>query len=73
MDVQNPAGWTPPVGCANGIAVDAGRIVFIVGQVGWDAQQKYHSEALALQFEQALRNVLTSSRERAASPNTCAA
>ena len=58
MNVLLPVGWSPPIGYANGIEVDAGRIVFIAGQVGWDAQQKFHSEAIAPQFEQALRNVL---------------
>jgi enamine deaminase RidA (YjgF/YER057c/UK114 family) len=53
-----PSGWKPPIGYANGIAVPAGRIVFIAGQVGWDAQQQFHSEQLAPQFEQALRNIL---------------
>ena len=53
-----PPGWAPPVGYANGIAADAGRIVFIAGQVGWDAQQKFHSEQIAPQFDQALANVL---------------
>ncbi|HEX7329177.1 MAG TPA: RidA family protein [Casimicrobiaceae bacterium] len=32
--------------------------MFIAGQVGWDAQQKFHSEAIAPQFEQALENIL---------------
>lgn len=53
-----PEGWAPPIGYANGIEVDAGRIVFIAGQVGWDAQQRFASEAIAPQFEQALANVL---------------
>jgi enamine deaminase RidA (YjgF/YER057c/UK114 family) len=53
-----PDGWAPPIGYANGIVVDAGRIVFIAGQVGWDAQQRFASEAIAPQFEQALQNVL---------------
>jgi enamine deaminase RidA (YjgF/YER057c/UK114 family) len=57
-NVLLPQGWTPPVGYANGVAAVPGRIVFVAGQVGWDAQQKFHSEALAPQFEQALRNVL---------------
>jgi enamine deaminase RidA (YjgF/YER057c/UK114 family) len=35
-----------------------GRIVFIAGQVGWDAMQRFHSDALAPQFEQAIRNIL---------------
>jgi len=58
VQVLLPEGWASPIGYANGIAVDAGRIVFIAGQVGWDAQQKFRSEALAPQFEQALTNVL---------------
>ena len=47
------------MGYANGIAVAAGRIVFIAGQVGWDAAQKFHSADIVPQFEQALANVLT--------------
>jgi enamine deaminase RidA (YjgF/YER057c/UK114 family) len=58
MQVLLPDGWAPPIGYANGIAVDAGRIVFIAGQVGWDAQQKFHSTDIAPQFDQALANVL---------------
>ena len=58
MQVLLPPDWAPPIGYANGIAVDSGRLVFIAGQVGWDAQQRFHSEQIAPQFEQALRNVL---------------
>jgi enamine deaminase RidA (YjgF/YER057c/UK114 family) len=58
MDVLLPPGWAPPIGYANGIAVAGGRLVFIAGQVGWDAQQRFHSDQIAPQFEQALRNVL---------------
>ncbi|MDE2228709.1 MAG: RidA family protein [Alphaproteobacteria bacterium] len=53
-----PEGWKPPIGYANGIVAGPGRIVFIAGQVGWDAQQVFHSSELAPQFEQALDNVL---------------
>lgn len=53
-----PKGWAPPVGYANGVAAAPGRLVFVAGQVGWDAQQKFHTDALAPQFEQALKNVL---------------
>ena len=58
MDVLLPKDWEAPVGYANGIAVPAGKIVFIAGQVGWDARQKFHSEEVAPQFEQALKNIL---------------
>ena len=53
-----PDGWAPPIGYANGIETTPGKIVFVAGQVGWDANQKFKSEALVPQFEQALRNVL---------------
>ena len=58
MKVLRPKGWAPPIGYANGIVAESGRIVFVAGQVGWDAGQCFHSEELAPQFEQALKNVL---------------
>ncbi len=38
------------------------------GQVGWDAQQKFQSEEIAPQFEQALANVLAVLREAGGEP-----
>ena len=58
LQVLLPEGWAPPIGYANGIAVDAGRIVFVAGQVGWDAEQHFQSEDIAAQFDQALANLL---------------
>lgn len=57
MKTLLPAGWKPPVGYANGIEA-TGRLVFVAGQVGWDAQQVFHSEEIPAQFEQALKNIL---------------
>lgn len=57
MRVLHPQGWAKPVGYANGIEAH-GRLVFVAGQVGWDAEQQFHSTEIAPQFEQALRNVL---------------
>ena len=57
--VLHPLGWLPPIGYVNGLSVAAaGRIVFVAGQVGWDANQKFQSEELVPQFEQALKNIL---------------
>ena len=53
-----PEGWAPPIGYVNGIETTPGKIVFLAGQVGWDANQKFKSEELVPQFEQALQNVL---------------
>lgn len=58
MEILQPGSWDAPIGYSNGIAVPAGKIVFIAGQVGWDERQKFHSEDIAPQFEQALKNVL---------------
>ncbi|MBK5104606.1 MAG: RidA family protein [Burkholderiales bacterium] len=58
MEILTPPGWAPAIGYANGIAVAPGRIVFIAGQVGWDAEQKFHSTEIAPQFDQALQNIL---------------
>ena len=66
--VLHPPGWAPQIGYANGISVPAGRIVFAAGQVGWDAQQKFHSEDLVPQFEQALKNVIAVLAEAGAKP-----
>lgn len=58
MHVLLPEGWAKPIGYSNGILVEAGHLVFIAGQVGWDAQQRFASADLVPQFEQALKNVL---------------
>ena len=57
MKVLLPQGWKAPIGYVNGIAA-AGTVVFVAGQVGWDAQQKFHSEDIGPQFERALENIL---------------
>lgn len=68
MQVLLPEGWSPPIGYANGIAVDPGRLVFIAGQVGWNAAQRFESVELAAQFEQALVNVLAVLRQAGGEP-----
>ncbi len=69
MKVLLPHGWDAPVGYANGIAAGSGTLVFVAGQVGWDAQQKFASEEIAPQFEQALKNVLAVLAEAGGGPS----
>ena len=57
MKLLQPRGWKAPVGYANGIAA-SGTVVFVAGQVGWDASQVFQSEEIAPQFQQALENVI---------------
>jgi len=67
MKVLQPAGWKRPKGYANGI-VAAGRHIFVAGQIGWDAEEKFHTDDFAAQARQALENVLAVLREAGAGP-----
>ena len=50
-------GWPRPRGYANGV-VGAGRVLFVAGQIGWDPAGRFASRELAVQFDQALANVV---------------
>jgi enamine deaminase RidA (YjgF/YER057c/UK114 family) len=68
LRVLHPPGWLPPVGYANGISTAGGRIVFVAGQVGWNAEQRFESEDIAPQFRQALENILAILAEAGGKP-----
>ena len=56
-EILQPPGWARPRGYANGVAA-AGRLVFVAGQIGWDAEQRFASDGFAAQVRQALANVV---------------
>ena len=58
IEILQPEGWTKPRGYSNGVAVAGGRMVFIGGQIGWDAQQRLVGPGLAEQVRQALSNIV---------------
>jgi enamine deaminase RidA (YjgF/YER057c/UK114 family) len=62
-----PAGWVQPRGYANGIEA-RGRMVFVAGMVGWNAQEKFESDDFVAQARQALSNVVAVLREAGAGP-----
>ena len=62
-----PPGWAPPKGYANGVAA-RGTMVFVGGQVGWNAQQQFVSDDFIEQAGQALRNIAEILREGGAGP-----
>ncbi len=62
-----PAGWAPPKGYANGVAA-TGRQVFVAGMIGWDADQRFHSDDFAEQTRQALANVVAVLAQAGARP-----
>ena len=51
-----PPGWATPKGYANGIAA-RGTLIFVGGQIGWNAQQQFESDDFIAQTRQALDNV----------------
>jgi enamine deaminase RidA (YjgF/YER057c/UK114 family) len=51
----NPEGWPPPRGYANAMLAENGML-FIAGQIGWDAQGKL-APGFVSQFRQALANI----------------
>ena len=54
----HPRGWKEAKGFANGVVAE-GRVVFLAGQIGWNAQQKFESGDFIAQAHQALANVVT--------------
>ena len=57
MEVLQPEGWAKPRGYANGIAA-SGRMVFVSGMIGWDADGVFHTDDFAGQVRQALENIV---------------
>jgi enamine deaminase RidA (YjgF/YER057c/UK114 family) len=68
----NPEGWPKPVGYANGALVSGMRTLFVAGQVGWNAEQKFERPDMAGQFAQALDNVLAVVRAAGGAPESVA-
>lgn len=62
-----PAGWPRPKGYANGVTA-RGRMVFVAGMIGWDAQGVFHSDDFAAQARQALENMVAVLSEAGARP-----
>ena len=58
----HPRGWKQPKGYANGIAAE-GRMIFLAGQVGWNAEQQFESRDFVAQARQALANIVALVRE----------
>jgi enamine deaminase RidA (YjgF/YER057c/UK114 family) len=68
MKILLPEGWPRPSGYSNGIAVDAGRLVFVSGVIGWDSDNVIQSENLVDQLRQVLVNTRDIMAEGGASP-----
>jgi enamine deaminase RidA (YjgF/YER057c/UK114 family) len=65
--ILQPPDWARARGYSNGLVM-SGRLVFIAGQIGWDAQQQFHSDDFADQTQQALQNILAVLAEAGGKP-----
>lgn len=65
--ILQPEGWARPKGYANGV-VARGRTIYLAGQIGWDAQQRFVGTDLVTQARQALRNIVAILAEDGAKP-----
>ena len=67
MTILHPPDWPKPIGYASGVSA-TGTFVFVSGQVGWDAGGQFASSELAVQVEQALRNIVAVVAEAGGTP-----
>ena len=71
MQILQPDGWAKPSGYSNGVAAD-GRMVFVAGQIGWNADGEFESDNFVDQTRQALSNVVAVLAEAGAVPDQIA-
>ena len=64
----HPRGWRAAKGFSNGV-VAKGRTVFLAGQVGWNAEQRFESIDFVAQARQALANIVTLVQEAGGKPS----
>ena len=56
MKKLQPPNWAEPKGYANGIMA-RGALIFVGGQIGWNAAQQFESDDFIAQTRQALINI----------------
>jgi enamine deaminase RidA (YjgF/YER057c/UK114 family) len=67
MKILQPPAWPRPKGYANGVTA-RGRMVFVAGMIGWDAEGRFPAPDLVGQVRQALLNVRAVLGEAGARP-----
>jgi len=67
MHILHPKSWARAKGFSNGVVAE-GRVVFVAGQVGWNAEQEFESDGFVAQVEQALANIAAVLAEAGAGP-----
>jgi enamine deaminase RidA (YjgF/YER057c/UK114 family) len=67
MRILQPPDWSAPRGYVNGVAA-SGTLVFVAGQIGWNARCEFESDDFIDQVRQALMNVRAVLAEAGATP-----
>jgi enamine deaminase RidA (YjgF/YER057c/UK114 family) len=67
MKILQPPTWPRPKGYSNGVTA-RGRMVFVAGMIGWDADRRFPASDLVGQVRQALLNVRAVLDEAGARP-----
>lgn len=62
-----PPNWEEPRGYANGVLA-RGTLLFVGGQIGWNARQEFESDDFVAQSRQALQNIMAVLRVGGAGP-----
>ena len=69
----NPESLGAPRGYSNGVLAEAGgRLLFVAGQIAWDAEQRLVSADFVKQFDRALMNVIAVVKEAGGQPEEIA-
>ena len=70
QEILQPSDWARPKGYSNGIAVEgSGKLVFVAGQLGANAQGQIESDDFGQQLGQAFRNVVRVVQEAGGRPS----
>lgn len=62
-----PPDWAEPRGYANGLLA-RGTLLFVGGQIGWNARQQFESDDFVTQTRQTLQNIVAVLRAGGAGP-----
>ena len=66
-DILHPKSWKATPGYSNGIAA-RGRMLFLGGMIGWNAEQEFETDDFLGQVDQALANIVAVLAEGGAGP-----
>ncbi len=67
MKKLQPPDWAEPKGYANGVMA-RGALIFVGGQIGWNAVQQFESDDFIVQTRQALINIVAVLKAGGAGP-----